>query len=74
MELRRINPFGSERMDLGFATVAAVTASCHARKGASIKISDFMPEFDKPATAQEDKVAASMMGFIAAHNAAMGAK
>ena len=45
--LYRIDPWGEDRADLRAAIVAYTFASAHTKKGKKLKLSDFMPDYDK---------------------------
>lgn len=49
-EYFRLEPFGEPRADLRVAHAAAQLSAMWAGKGAKIKVSDFMPDFARPAS------------------------
>lgn len=54
MAFNRIEPFGAERMDIGFAIVASTVAnSLKGKKGSPFKLTEFLPMFtSKPAMSE----------------------
>jgi len=45
MAYMTIDPHGEDRADWRSAMIASVFANCHAKKGKTFKIEDFMPNF-----------------------------
>lgn len=43
----RIDPWGEDRADLRSAIVAYTVASAHTRKGKKLKLSQFIPDYEK---------------------------
>ena len=70
-----IEPWGEERADLRSAIIAYTVASIHAKKGAKIRVADFMPQFGRQTEAQTgEEMEAIARAFAARMNASAAAR
>lgn len=72
----QIDPWGSERADLRFAQLCALTANMNRGKGSRLaKVSDFMFDFEKAHKQQSmAEMQARVRLYVKAHNIKVGQK
>lgn len=64
MAFMSINPHGQERADWRSAMLATVFANCHAKKGKSFKISDFMPKWGQTRKRQKPQDMLAVLSLV----------